>query len=287
MRVGGPADVIAEPRDRDDLAGLLRFLTERDVPYMPLGNGTNLIVRDGGIRGVLVRLKRAFSGTSLHREGGEATVHAGAGAGLGALVDFAVDHGLGGLAFAAGIPGTVGGAVAMNAGAYGGEMKDIVTRAHLVGPDGSALELKGSSETAPGEVSLDFAYRRFAFPEGAIITGAELRLVESNQDAERATVEGNRAKRRKNHPLDLPSAGSTFKNPPGASAGRLIEEAGLKGTRIGGAVISERHANYFCNQGGASASDVVALIEMVRERVLDAMGIRLEPEVRIVGEEAS
>ncbi len=291
LRIGGPADAIAEPVDGADLGGLLRALSAREICYAPLGNGTNLLVRDGGYRGVLIRMKPAFGAISLATgqpdapRGGEVDVDAGAGAELEGLVAFATELGLVGLAFAAGIPGTVGGAVAMNAGAFGCEMKDVVTSVDLVGPDGACARKAASSEGRADAGGLRFAYRNLDLPAGSIIVAARLKLRPSDREAVVEEVARNRAKRRRRQPLGLPSAGSTFKNPPEAPAGLLIEQAGLKGARIGGAVISERHANFICNEGGATAADVLALIEMARARVLESRGVHLEPEIRIVGEE--
>jgi len=292
LGVGGPADAIAEPKDLADLCDLLRLLSARGVLYAPLGNGTNYLVRDGGIRSVLIKLKSAFGAISLVEEEAEATnggkvgVAAGAGADLQALVNFATEGGLGGLTFAAGIPGTVGGAVAMNAGAFGGEMADVVTSVELACPDGTCARRATSPGSQTEAEGLLFSYRLLDLPDRYIIYAAHLKLIRSDREAVEREVAQNRATRRRRQPLDLPSAGSTFKNPTEAPAGLLIEDAGLKGTRIGGAVISKRHANFICNEGGATAADVLALIEMVRARVLTSSGIRLDPEVRIIGEEA-
>lgn len=292
LRIGGPADAIAEPVDRADLGGLLRVLGARDIHYAPLGNGTNLLVRDGGFRGVLIMMKPAFGTISLATvqadvpRGGQVEVEAGAGADLEGLVAFATEHGLAGLAFAAGIPGTVGGAVAMNAGAFGCEMKDVVTSVDLVGQDGTCARKATSSGGRADAGGLRFTYRNLDLLVASIIVATRLKLLPSDREAVVEEVARNRAKRRRRQPLDLPSAGSTFKNPPEAPAGLLIEQAGLKGTRIGGAVISERHANFICNEGGATAADVLALIEMARAKVLESSGVHLEPEVRIIGEEA-
>lgn len=290
LRIGGPADAIVEPKDRDDLGGLLPVLRAREIRYAPLGNGTNLLVRDGGFRGVLIRMKPAFGTISLAPGqadppgGGEVDVEAGAD--LEGLVAFAADRGLAGLEFAAGIPGTVGGAVAMNAGAFGCEMKDVVTSVDRVGPDGACTREAPSSGGRADAGALRFTYRHLELPAGSIIVATRLRLLPSDREAVVEEVARIRAERRSRQPLGLPSAGSTFKNPPETPAGLLIEEAGLKGTRIGGAVISERHANFICNEGGATAADVLALIETASARVLESRGIRLEPEIRIIGEEA-
>lgn len=280
MGVGGRADVLVFPDTVEGLGDLVSFLLREGVPFLPVGNGTNLIVKDGGYRGVLISLE-ALQGVEIKKEerGGDGVrVHAQAGVSLFVLVDFAVREALAGIEFCAGIPGTVGGGVRMNAGAWGREMKDVVASIRMLDAGGRMRQIERDD--------LLFAYRNLDLPEGAIITGADFRLMRGDRDAIRERISEITGVRRERHPLAQRSAGSVFKNPPGCPAGKMIEEAGLKGLRIGGAEISERHGNFIVNRGGAKAADVIALIDRIRERILDDRGILLEPELKIIGDEA-
>lgn len=270
FRIGGPAAVFAEPECEAQLAGLCRFLRERGLRPTVIGNGSNLLVRDEGIPGVVLRIGEKFS--ALRAEG--TTVYAAAGVSLARLAVFAREHGLAGLEFAHGIPGTLGGAILMNAGAYGGEMKDVVETVRYINEFGDA------EETAdPG-----FSYRRSRFSESDdIIVGAKIRLREDDPAAIQARMAELRAKRSASQPLELPSAGSTFKRPAGGYAAALIEQAGLKGRSVGGAQVSEKHSGFIVNTGGATCADVLTLMEQVRAAVFEASGICLEPEVKLLG----
>ncbi len=279
MGVGGRADVLVSPRNGGSLKTLLSFLLEAGIPFLPIGNGTNLIVRDGGYRGVLISVKalRKLVVTGTDDAGG-VRLHAQAGVSCSELVDFSIRKSLAGMEFCAGIPGSIGGGVRMNAGAWGREMKDVVTSVFLINGTAKEREIRRDD--------LLFSYRNLALPDGAIITGADFYLNPGDGEGIRERIEQIIATRKKRHPLTYRSAGSVFKNPSVSPAGKLIEEVGLKGFRIGGAEVSEKHGNFIVNRGGATAADVIALIEMVRDRVRDEREITLEMELQIIGDEA-
>ncbi|HAK58773.1 MAG TPA: hypothetical protein DCO77_00075 [Nitrospiraceae bacterium] len=280
--IGGPCDALAAPLDRDDLVTLLKHLAGERLPYFILGGGTNLLVRDGGFRGVMITLER-LNEIRIDREyrsvgGAFAVVHAGAGAGLPRLLTYAVDHGLTGLEFATGIPGTVGGAICMNAGTADGEIGDIVESVTLVSPAGET--------SANGKEQLGFRYRTAKIPDGHCITDIKVVLRRSEKARIKNRVKELMDKRKQFQPAGLPSAGSVFKNPQDEAAGKLIEAVGLKGRTAGNAQISEKHANFIVNRGDARAKDVLALMKIVTEKVLEARGVRLEPEITIIGEDS-
>jgi len=278
FRVGGKVDALAFPADLDDLQRILRWCGEEGVEYFILGNGTNLLVRDGGIRGLAISLGQGFFRIEeVERSDKECWVFAEAGPSLGKLVEFAWKRELAGLEFAAGIPGSIGGAIFMNAGAFQGEMKNILHSVRLVDAGGNLRE-KEKEELA-------FFYRSLKLPKGEIILGGTFRLQTENGQAIRSKVEEILRRRQEKQPLDLPSAGSVFKNPSQGPAGRLIEQIGLKGKRLGDAQISEKHANFIVNRGRAKAQDILALAELVRERVWQEKGVRLEMEIQVVGED--
>ncbi len=275
FRLGGPALALAIPNSIDELKGILAFCQEQQLPLFVMGNGSNLLVRDGGIRAVVVKISGAMSTVVLTEQGMEAE----AGISLSALAHTAVEAGLGGLEFAAGIPGSLGGGVIMNAGAYGGEMKDVV--AHVI-----ALDYRGQEHRFDNE-QLHFGYRKCALQgQDLIVAQVGLRLREQDPAISRALIIDYNERRRSKQPLHLPSAGSVFKRPPGQFAGQLIEQAGLKGKRIGGAEVSSLHAGFIVNVGRATAKDVEDLIRHVQQVVADKFGVHLETELRIVGEEA-
>jgi len=273
LRVGGPVDALASPADRGELAALLALCKRRGWPHTVLGSGFNLLVRDARLEGVAIRLSRF---RQLEVEPGP-LVAAEAGVSHASLTGLCARRGLGGLEFGAGIPGTIGGWVAMNAGIGSREMKDVV----------EAVEIQVPGETAPQRLAaadLEFRYRELrGMAPGSVVVAASFRVAPSTPEAVRRRIEDLLARRGATQPLDVPSCGSVFKNPPGDFAGRLIEAAGLKGQRVGHAEISERHANFIVNRGGARASDVLTLIERARERVFRTAGVELETEVRIVG----
>jgi UDP-N-acetylmuramate dehydrogenase len=271
FRLGGPADLFISPADPADLAGILRSLG-LELNYIIIGNGSNLLVSDRGIRGAVILIGRGFR--RLERRG--AAISAGAGLSLPGLVDQCRAMGLSGLEWAAGIPGSLGGALVMNAGAYGGQMADVVERVYGLLPSGRPVELK------PAEIN--FSYRRANYPSGFVITGCRLRLATGRPASIKRLMDKWLGLRRRNQPLSLPSAGCIFKNPEGDSARRLIGVAGMRGRRVGGAQVSRKHANFIVNYGGAKASHVKKLMDQVAKAVRRQCGVTLEPEVKIIGE---
>lgn len=272
FRIGGPARLMCCPGTAEEAAALLRLLHESGAPFELMGNGTNLLVPDEGLDKVVVRLGEAMSeAISL----GDGHIRAGAGITLAKLAAFAANEGLSGLEFAHGIPGSLGGAVFMNAGAYGGEMKDVLESVEYADTDG-VVRSDPASE-------LGLSYRHSAF-EGTkrLVTAATVRLAPKEPEEIKARMRELMEKRRASQPLDVPSAGSTFKRPVGGYAAALIDEAGLKGFAIGGAQVSEKHAGFVVNRGGASFEDVIRLMEHIKKTVYDRSGIMLEPEVRIL-----
>jgi UDP-N-acetylmuramate dehydrogenase len=273
--VGGPADALVAVESRDELARVVAFCRERLVPVLVLGGGFNLLVRDGGVRGVVVRLA-GLRGIELD---GEGQLRAEAGASHSQVTRFAADHGRAGLEFAVGIPGTVGGWIAMNAGTRAREVKDVVTAVELFDPASARVVTRARAELA-------FHYRRTELPPGAVVLAAAFATTPDDPEAIRARQKQLLAERRATQPIDQPSCGSVFVNPPGDFAGRLIEAAGLKGAQIGGARISPLHGNFIVTKSGACAADVLALIERARTVVRERTGVSLETEVKIVGEDA-
>lgn len=276
FKIGGPADVLCMPQNKEQILKLLKAFRENDIDYFFMGNGSNLLVSDEGFRGVIVKLLDDFGKVNVAQHGNHLIVNAQAGARMWRLGMTILENNGAGFEFGTGIPGTIGGAVMMNAGAYGGEMKDVVSEASVVTPDGRILELSNSA--------LDFGYRRSAISDkGLIVLDATLELELSEKDEIKARIDELTAKRKLKQPLDVPSAGSTFKRPPGYYAAALIEEAELKGFAIGGACVSEKHAGFVINQGGATAADVVALTDEIKRRVFENSGVKLELEVRKLG----
>lgn len=272
FRCGGPAEWLVRPSDIEDLS---QFLSQLDpaIPVLPVGVGSNLIVRDGGIRGVVVRLPKSFA--EIRIEEGNRVRAGGAAMGI-TVASKARDGGIGGLEFLRGIPGTTGGAVRMNAGAYGREVKDILVEATLVTREGAV-------EIWPLE-RFDYSYRHSAVPTGAIIVEALFEGEPGDPDAIGAEMDRIAAEREASQPLRSRTGGSTFKNPPGEKAWQLIDAAGCRGLSIGGAQVSEKHTNFLLNTGEASAADIEALGDEVRRRVLEHSGIELEWEIQRVGD---
>lgn len=274
FRVGGPADALIYPENAAEIAAVVLWCAQQDIPWIVIGNGTNLLVRDGGIRGVVLKLSERMHGIAVEQN----RLTAQAGASLTAAARAALAASLTGLEFASGIPGSVGGAVVMNAGAYGGAMEQVVRRVEVMDPDGAVRWLDG--------VEMRFGYRHSrCAQERLTVLAAEMELNPGDADLIEARMRELAAQRREKQPLNLPSAGSTFKRPEGHFAGKLIEEAGLKGERVGGAQISELHAGFIVNMGGATAADILALMQRVADAVERRTGIRMEPEVRILGED--
>ncbi len=270
FKIGGPADVLVEPADPEDLVQLVAQASAQKLPMFVLG-GTNLLVRDKGIRGVVVSLARL---RSIKEEPGS-VLYAEGGVGMPTLISYAIRRSLAGLEWAAGIPGTVAGCVVMNAGTRLGEMKDSVKAVRIVTPAGTVLDCPARD--------LIFDYRRAALPAG-IVAGVWLQLKPGVRSDIEKVVKDYLRYRRDTQPLTLPSAGCVFRNPPNDSAGRVVEAAGLKGAHVGDAEVSRKHANFIVNQGHASAKDVLALIRKVRAQVARKTGVKLELELKIVGQ---
>jgi len=277
MGVGGPADALAFPQNCEELATLISFLRRKTVPFLILGNGTNLLIRDGGFRGVVVSLGALQQLSWSPCPGGQIRVRAEAGVPLAAIVRLCQKESLSGMELCAGIPGSVGGAIRMNAGAFGREMKDVVTEI-------TVLNERQELETLSRQ-DLSFEYRRLNLSENVVIVSAEFALCPGKGEEISAKISEILALRKKKHPLNLRNAGSIFKNPRSMPAGRLIEEVGLKGTRRGDAMISELHGNFIVNLGRARTADVENLMEEIKARVRDCRDIHLEAEVHIVGED--
>ncbi len=279
IRLGGPADLLVRPVDPDDLAIALRACRELAVPLLVLGGGANLLVSDRGVRGVVLKLPPGFGeeeteGFGEARKDGTRLVLS-AGAPTSRLVARAQKLGLVGCEFVAGIPGTLGGTVAMNAGTRTGEMKDVVRRVELATANGAGWV--GADELA-------FGYRTSRLPPGAVVTRLEVELRPGDVAASAAVMRADVERRRATQPLTQPTLGSTFRNPPCAHAGQLIEAVGLKGHRLGNAAWSDVHANFIVNLGGACTRDVLGLVRLARRRVEERFGVLLEPEVRLAGE---
>jgi UDP-N-acetylmuramate dehydrogenase len=272
FRVGGKAEALCSVNDLAQLKDVLAFTIRESLPCLVVGKGSNLLVRDGGLKGIALLLKGELEGV----EAKEGTIHAGGGLGLSELVRFSHKQGLAGLEFLAGIPGTVGGAVAMNAGAWGRSTGDVVTVVEVLTADGTRVTLKHSE--------LSIGYRRVGLPAGAVVVKAQFKGTADRPEAIGERIRDFLERRKAGQPLEYPSAGSVFKNPPHDYAGRLIESVGLKGKRVGGAMISEKHANVIVNVGGASAEDILVLMDTARQRVREQTGIDLEPEIKVVGE---
>lgn len=273
FRIGGPADWLVLPASVEEITAVLAVAKAASVPITVLGRGSNVLVSDKGIRGLVLRLGKHMS--NIRHE--KTTLFAGAGASLGDVSRYAGNLGLTGLEFAIGIPGTIGGAVFMNAGAYEGEMRQVVRAVTAICPDGGLARYSGEE--------LDFSYRHSVFSDNkCLICEVEMELVPGDTTSIRSKMDECTFRRNSKQPVELPSAGSVFKRPPGYYAGTLIEESGLKGLTIGGAQVSEKHAGFIVNIGGATASDVLTLIQEVQRRVYEKFAVRLEPEIRQIGE---
>ena len=272
FRVGGPADVLVTP-DMECLPEVVALCKQFEVPYYVIGNGSNLLVGDKGIRGVVIAMTNRMGEIICDGE----TITAGAGATLGQIAAKAAEAGLTGMEFAAGIPGTVGGAVVMNAGAYGGEMKDIITSVLVLDASGNQKELTVEE--------LDLGYRHSCIlKEGYIVLRVTLQLAKGDTAQIRSRMAELRDQRLEKQPLEYPSAGSTFKRPEGYFAGKLIMDAGLRGYQIGGAQVAEKHCGFVINKENATASDILTLMQNVSDKVETQFGVKLEPEVKMLGE---
>ena len=271
FRIGGPAEIMAFPKDKEEMAAVLKASAELGVIPAVLGAGTNVLAPDAGMRGIVICLKDCLDGMELLEDG---RIRVMAGVTMSRAAVFAANHGLSGLEFAHGIPGTVGGGVYMNAGAYGGEICQICESVEIMEPDGTVKTLSNRE--------MGFSYRHSVLEDTpAIVLSAVFRLTGKPAEEIRARMKELMSKRSASQPLELPSAGSAFKRPVGGYAAALIDQAGLRGYQVGGAAISEKHAGFAVNLGGATAADVQALLGQVSDIVFDHSGIRLEPEVRI------
>lgn len=273
FRVGGPADYFVMPKTIEEVQQVVALCKQEEMPYYVLGNGSNLLVGDMGYRGVIIQIYKEMN--NIQVEG--TTIKAQAGALLSKIGSAALEAGLTGFEFASGIPGTVGGAVVMNAGAYGGEMKDILARATLLTQEGEVLTLYNEE--------LELGYRTsLVAKKNYIVLEAEYQLQYGDRGAIRARMDELKVQRVTKQPLEYPSAGSTFKRPEGYFAGKLIQDAGLRGFQVGGAQVSEKHCGFVVNTGTATAADIKKLITQVSDRVWKEFGVVLEPEVKVLGE---
>ena len=271
FKIGGKADVMVFPDSVDKFSSIISFLTKNKISYFVIGKGSNLLISDNGFRGVVINTCN-FDSIEL---ADETTIVCSSGVSLSRLCRFALENSLTGLEFAFGIPGTAGGAAYMNAGAYGGEMKDVLVSCKHITSDGIIKEFSGEE--------LGLAYRHSSYSDSdKTIISLTLKLKKGDKDEIKAKMDDLIGRRKDKQPLEYPSAGSTFKRPEGYFAGALIEQAGLKGTRVGGAMVSEKHAGFIINYDNASASDILRLMEKVQGEVFDHFGVMLESEVRII-----
>ncbi len=274
FKAGGCAKLLIKPNSVDTLSKILKECIDKQVNYLVIGNGSNLLISDNGFNGIVIKIGSDISKICLLDE---ETIYCEAGATMKALCNFAYENSLSGLEFAYGIPGTLGGAVYMNAGAYGGEMKDVLLSSKHIDNDGNVGEIVGED--------LDLDYRRSAYTDnGFTIVSAIMKLKKADKVEIKASMNDKMSRRRDKQPLEYPSAGSTFKRPVGYFAGALIEQSGLKGYTVGGAQVSEKHAGFVINKDGATATDIITLIKDVQKIVFDKFGVNLETEVKIIGE---
>jgi UDP-N-acetylmuramate dehydrogenase len=273
FRIGGPADYYLEPRDKEDLLQIVRYFHQQGFPYVIIGNGSNVLIRDEGYRGAAIHLDQGFADISVEDD----NVVAGAGVMLSRFVDFCIQRGLRGVEMLAGIPGTLGGAIIMNAGAYGGDISSFITEVEII-REGSFKKVR--------KEEAGFAYRRSGLNRD-IILSTSFKLPRGDEEELKNIRKELLKRRNESQPVDLPNAGCIFKNPPGDYARRLIQECGLKGLRVGGAEVSEKHANFITNQGNATANDVLVLIKVIRQRVYTQFNVKLDLEVKLIGFDSS
>jgi UDP-N-acetylmuramate dehydrogenase len=277
FKVGGPADILVTPESISMLDEVLKICKKEDIPYFIMGNGTNLIVRDKGIRGVVIKTQDKFNKYSIYNELNN-VIEAEAGILISRLSSIALEHGLSGLEFASGIPGTLGGAVTMNAGAYGGEMKDVVIKTQYISSEGKIEILEGEQH--------QFEYiTSFIQKERGIALKSWIKLCRDDKTKIQERIECMAAKRGKSQPLDMPSAGSVFKRPEGYYTAPLIEECGLKGYNIGGAQVSLKHCGFIVNTGNATAQNIIDVISHIQRTIKNRYNLELETEVKIIGDE--
>ena len=273
FKVGGPADILVTPRNKEQIIRTVNICKENNIPFYVIGNGSNLLVKDGGFRGVVISLKEV---NTIIVDGDK--IEAECGAMLKAVSDKAMENSLTGFEFACGIPGTIGGAVFMNAGAYDGEIAHVIESAEIIDEECNIVRLSNKD--------LDFGYRSsIVMKKGYTVLSAVFKLEKGQVKTIKELVDDLTNKRESKQPLEYPSAGSTFKRPTGYFAGKLIQDAGLKGYSIGGAAVSEKHSGFVINKGNATAKDITDLIKYIQDEVKRQFGVELHPEVRIIGEE--
>ena len=274
FKIGGPADVMVIPSKEEEIIECIKFCRENDLDFLVMGNGTNLLIKDGGIRGVVIKINDGLN--KVHFE--DNVIYCESGVLLSVVSKLALKNSLTGLEFASGIPGTIGGAVTMNAGAYGGEMKDVITKVRVLDKNNNIIEYKNEE--------MNFRYRGGKVgDEGLVVLGVEMKLNKGDYSTIEEIMRDLTFKRNSKQPLELPSGGSTFKRPVGNFAGKLIEDSGLRGLRRGDAQISEKHCGFVVNLGNASCKDVLELISVATKVVNDKFQVKLEPEIRILGED--
>ena len=274
FKVGGPADILVRPRTEEQLSKVLKYINENNLPYLVIGNGSNLLVKDGGIRGIVIEFGDNFNQFTI--EGN--IIKAQAGTLLSVIGKAALRESLTGFECISGIPGSLGGGLAMNAGAYGGEIKSVVKSVRAMTPQGEIVEFTNEQ--------MEFGYRRSVLTNtDYIVLSAELELQKGNYDEIKDFMADLTNRRTSKQPLNLPSAGSTFKRPEGHFAGKLIEDCGLRGLNLRGAQVSEKHCGFVVNAGGANAKDILDLMYVVKSTVFNKYGIMLEEEVKILGED--
>ena len=273
FKIGGPADMLILPKNEEEILIAIKTCRDNDIEPFIMGNGSNLLVRDGGIRGVVIKINDPFNNIEVKGD----KIYAQAGALLTAVSRRAMENSLRGIEFANGIPGTIGGAVTMNAGAYGGEMKDIIRKVRVIDNNNNIIEYNNEE--------MNFAYRNSKVKEdGLIVIGIELQLSHGDYGEIKKTMSDLTEKRTSKQPLELPSGGSTFKRPQGHFAGKLIDDSNLRGLKHGGAQVSEKHCGFVVNVDNASCKDVLELIEIVQNTIMDKYKIQLETEIKIIGE---
>ncbi|MBU5592592.1 UDP-N-acetylmuramate dehydrogenase [Clostridium sp. MSJ-4] len=273
FKIGGPADILVTPRTKEELIETVKFCVKSEIPYYIIGNGSNLLVRDGGFRGIIIKLSK-LDDVIVEED----KIIAMGGAQLKDVSNCALEHSLTGFEFACGIPGSIGGAVTMNAGAYDGEMVNVIEHALVMDKEGNVLTLRN------GE--LELGYRTSAvMKKGYVVLQVTLQLKSGEKSKIKNRIDELTKRREEKQPLEYPSAGSTFKRPEGYFAGKLIQDSGLKGRAIGGAAVSEKHSGFIINRNNATAKEILELINFVQKTVLDNFSVELQPEVRIIGED--
>lgn len=274
FKIGGPVDVMIIPTKEEEIIDCIKFLREKDIEFLIMGNGSNLLVKDGGIRGVVVKLGKDFSAVEVT----DNNIYCESGALLSTISNVALKHSLKNFEFASGIPGTIGGGITMNAGAYGGEMKDVVKKVRVLDKNNEVKEYSNED--------MNFRYRNSrVWEEGLIVLGVELSLDKGDYDSIKDTIIDLNHKRTSKQPIEYPSGGSIFKRPEGYYAGKLIDDSGLRGLRHGGAMVSEKHCGFVINVDNATCKDVLHLIQVIQKIVMDKYGVKLKREIKLLGED--